>query len=78
MTAIVEGIYEQGKIDLLNPPAGLPEGPVRVIVIAAQPRNVPPCLLTLGKYPAVRMSTLEDFKDAEWHGEEEFDAAHGQ
>jgi hypothetical protein len=56
----------------------LPEGRVRVIVLAAEPTKPPARLLTFGQYPTGRMSTLDDFKDAEWHGEEEFDAPHGQ
>jgi hypothetical protein len=78
MTAIVEGYFKQGKIELLEAPAGLPEGRVRVILIAEERPHVPPCHLTFGKYHSGRMSTPEDFKAAEWHGEEEFDAPHGQ
>jgi hypothetical protein len=78
MTAIVEGFHKHGKIDLLEPPPGLPEGRVRVIVLAQEQPKSPPSPLTFGKYQTGRMSTLEDFKDAEWHGEEESDAANGQ
>lgn len=78
MTAIVEGFYKQGKINLAEPLPDLPEGHVRVIVIAKEQPKLPPCLLKFGKYQTGRMSTPEDFKDAEWHGEEEFDAPHGQ
>ena len=73
MTAIVEGIYKEGKLDLLQTPTGLPEGHVRVILIALGPPKLPPHYLTFGKYQTGQMSTLEDFKDAEWHGEPEFD-----
>ena len=78
MTAIVEGFYKHGKIDLLETPPGLPEGRVRVIVIAHEQPKPPPCQLTFGKYPSGRMSTPEDFKDAQWHGEQETDDRHGQ
>jgi len=64
MTAIVERLYKDGKIDLLETPAGLPEGHVRVILIAAASPEPPPCYLTFGKYQSRRMSTLEDFKNA--------------
>ena len=78
MTAIVEGFYKQGNIELLETPHGLHEGRVQVIVIAKdQPKPAPSCL-TFGKYSTGRMSTLEDFQDAEWQGEEEFDNRHGQ
>jgi hypothetical protein len=78
MTAIVPGIYKQGKVELLGVPAGLPEGPVRVVLIGEGEGNRPSQPLTYGKYGKGRLSTLEDFKDAEWHGEQEFDALHGQ
>jgi len=78
MTAMVKGVYNQGKIELLETPAGLPEGPVRVIVFAEEPRKAPPTYLTFGKYRTGKMSSLEDFQNAEWHGEEEFDDRHGK
>jgi hypothetical protein len=73
MTAIVEGFYKQGKIDLLGFLPELPEGHVRVIVIAKEQPKPPPCLLMFGKYQTDRMSTLENFEAAQWHGEAEFD-----
>lgn len=36
MTAIVEGFYKQGRIDLAEPLPNLPEGRVQVIVIAKE------------------------------------------
>ena len=36
-----------------------------------------PCFLTYGKYQGEK-STLEDFKDAEWRGEAEFDNQYGR
>ncbi len=78
MTAIFEGFYKQGNIELLETPSGLQAGPVRVIVIAKDQPKPPSSYLTFGKYQTGRMSTLEDFQDAEWHGEKEFDDPHGQ
>jgi hypothetical protein len=75
MTAIVEGFYKHGTIQLLEPPSSLPEGRVRVIVIPETRLESPRSYLTFGKYQSRPMSTLEDFKDAEWRGEEEL---HGQ
>jgi hypothetical protein len=77
MTAIVEGFYKQGKIELLQAPLGLPEGRIRLILITQDQPKPPPCYLTYGKYQGEK-STLLDFKDAEWHGEDEFDNQHGQ
>jgi hypothetical protein len=72
MTAILEGSYKQGKIELLGTPPAFPEGHVRVIVIAEKQPQPPPCHLTFGKYQTGRKSTLAAFADAEWHGEEGF------
>jgi hypothetical protein len=68
MTTILEGFYKQGTIELLHTPSDLQEGRVRVIVIADDQHKPPPSCLRFGKYSAGRMSTLEDFKDAAWHG----------
>lgn len=67
MTAIVEGFYKQGKIKLAEPLPDLPEGHVRVIVIAKEQPKPSPCLLKFGKHQTGRMSTLEDFDTARWH-----------
>ncbi len=77
MTVILDGFYKQGHIDLVQAPQDMPAGRMRVIVISEASPKPPPCYLTYGKYPGDK-STLEDFKDAEWHGEEEFDNQHGQ
>jgi len=55
----------------------LPEGRVRIILIAEDGPKPPPCYLTYGKYPGDN-STLEDFRGAEWPGEKEFDDLYGQ
>ncbi|HVC95833.1 MAG TPA: hypothetical protein VND64_19235 [Pirellulales bacterium] len=70
MTTVVEGFYRDGNIELSEPPRGLQEGPVRVILIAEDQPKPPPLYLTFGKYPTGRMSTIEDFKEAEWRREE--------
>ncbi len=76
MTTIVEGFYRDGNIELSEAPRELQEGRDRAI--AEEHPKPPPTCLTFGKYRTGRMSTLEDFKQAEWHGEEEFDHRHGQ
>jgi hypothetical protein len=76
MTAILEGVYKQGKIELLEVPEGVPEGRVRVILMPPAP--LPPRPLTFGKYRAGRVSSLDDFRAAQWHGDEERDTPHGQ
>jgi len=77
MTVIVEGLYKQGKIELLQTPPDLPEGRVRLIMIAEDGPTRTPCFLAFGKYSG-DSSTLEDFRGAQWHGEEEFDPSNGQ
>jgi hypothetical protein len=77
MTAIVTGVYRQGKLELLETPQGLREGPVRVVLIEQEGPVPPRRHLTFGKYQGGRLSTLEDFRQAQWHGEVEFDARHG-
>ena len=78
MADIVEGIYKQGRIELLQVLSGVPEGRVRVMVMPESDRaKPPPRMMTFGMYPG-DTSTLEDFKDAEWPGENEWDTADGQ
>jgi hypothetical protein len=65
MTAIVEGLYKEGIIELLRAPPDFPEGRVRAILIAEEDRpKPPPRMITFGMYPG-DASTLEDFKEAE-------------
>lgn len=78
MASIVEGHYSQGKIELLETPVGLPEGPVRLIVIPRDQIKPPPCLLTYGKYQSAAMSTLENFKEAQWNWEKDSEDRDGQ
>jgi hypothetical protein len=77
MTVVVEGVYRQGKIELLQEPPGVPEGRVRVILIADDPSRPPAGMLTYGKYPG-DASALEDFTDAQWHGDRDWDDGHGR
>jgi hypothetical protein len=75
MTVIVPGVYKHGKVELLETPTGLREGRVRVMLTEEPEPEPKPELqhLVFGKYSGGRDITLEDFKDAEWHGEAEFD-----
>lgn len=78
MTAIVAGIYKEGKIELLEAPTGLREGRVRVVLIEEENPRGSSRYLTFGKYQSGPMSSLDDFKDAEWQGEADFEERHGQ
>jgi hypothetical protein len=75
MAAGIAGIYKAGKIELLETPSGVPEGPVRVILIEDGTAKSALRYLQRGKYKgAGRLSTEEDFKAAEWRGEDLADA----
>jgi hypothetical protein len=77
MPAIVSGVYKDGKVELLETPVGLREGRVRVMLVEEEAPKPAPRYLEFGKYKGDKDTTLEDFKDAEWHGEEEFDDLYG-
>jgi hypothetical protein len=73
MSTTVPGIYKKGAIQLLETPTGVREGRVLVTLAEDAQAKHEPRYLTRGKYKTGRMSTEEDFKIAEWHGEEKFD-----
>ena len=76
MTATVTGVYKEGKLELLEVPKGLREGCVRVVLTEDEATENKPQYLVFGKYPGD--TPLEAFKEAEWHGEEEFDDLYGE
>jgi hypothetical protein len=78
MAAIISGIYRGGKIELLETPTGLREGRVQVMLIEEPEATSQPQYLVFGKYSGGKDPTLEDFKEAEWRGEEEFDKLNDQ
>ena len=65
----------EGSIELADPPADLPEGPVRVIVLIVNGPKPPLRMINFGMYPG-DTSTLDDFEDGRW--EKEWDNGHGQ
>ena len=73
MARTVAGIYKDGRIELLESPTGIREGRVLVTLVEMDKSSAAPHYLVPGKYHTGRMSTEEDFKIAEWHGDEEFD-----
>ncbi len=77
MAAIVSGIYKQGKIELLETPAGVREGRVRVILMEEADAKPAPRYLVRGKYKGDKDTPPEAFEEAEWHGEPEFDDLYG-
>lgn len=71
MTVTVAGIYKEGKIELLTTPTGVREGPVLVTLEEMSKVKPEPRLLPYGEYLNGRESTEEDFRIAEWRGEDE-------
>lgn len=78
MTTIVAGIYKAGKLELLETPQGLREGRVRVELTQEEEPKPQPRYLQRGKYRGGPDLVLEGLKEAEWHGEEEFDDLYGK
>jgi hypothetical protein len=73
VTTLVTGIYRDGKIELLETPIGVREGRVRVLLTEDEDSKPAPRYLVRGKYKGNKDTTLDDFRDAEWHSEPEFD-----
>jgi len=77
MTALLTGIYKNGKIELLDAPPNLREGRVRVLVTEEPEQASPPGQMRFGQFSGDLLPTEEDFKVAEWRGEPEFDNLNG-
>ncbi len=79
-TVVLTGNYHDGIIELLSFPSGLKAGRVRVVVLPdANEHALAPTsakYLTFGMFRKEdgSMSTEEDFAEAEWHEELEFEA----
>jgi hypothetical protein len=71
MPTTVAGIYKEGNVQLLSTPTGVREGPVLVTLEEIAAPKPEPCPLPYGLYAQGRESTEEDFKIAEWRGENE-------
>jgi hypothetical protein len=76
MTVMVPGIYKQGKIELLETPIGVREGRVRVLLVEEEEPKPAQRFLVRGKYKGD--TPPEAFKEAEFHGEPEFDELYGE
>lgn len=73
MLTTVEGIYKNGRVELLENPSDVQEARLLVTFLEPAHTKAPTQMLQYGKYAGSRMTTEEDFKIAEWHGEPEFD-----
>jgi hypothetical protein len=77
MLTTVEGIYKDGKVELLEQPTNEKESRVLVTFIESQAQvsteeENPKRMIRFGMYPGPGVTTEDDFKLAEWHGEDEF------
>jgi hypothetical protein len=61
----IEGIYENGKIELAGCPPGVDRARVLVTFLPSEASQKRP--MTYGQFRGDGMSTEEDFKIAEWH-----------
>ena len=77
MLTTSEGTYRDGKITLLETPMGVREGRVLVTFLTDAEETPPHRPMVFGQFAGDVLPTEEDFKIAEWHGEEEFDDLDG-
>jgi hypothetical protein len=73
MLITVEGVYENGRIELVDPPSGLGRSRVLVTFLPSEEASDSRGQMVYGQFKGDRMSTEEDFKFAEWHDEAEAD-----
>lgn len=71
MLTTVEGLFKQGRIELVEIPVGIEEARVLVTFLPARAATPRPRRMVYGQFAGERMSTEEDFRIAEWRGEEE-------
>lgn len=72
MLQTFRGVYRNGKIELLETPEGMSEGPVFVTFLDSQPSDVVPQSISFGMFAAGgQKSTEADFKAAEFQGDGE-------
>ncbi len=70
MPTLLQGEYREGVVTLRERPTGIVDGRVRVLLLPEHDPTSAPRMLRFGKYRGERMSKLEDFREAEWHGRE--------
>jgi len=65
----VKGVYKEGKVKLLEVPEGVQEASVLVTFLSEAKKKTPHRYIVFGQFSGPGMSTEEDFRMAEWHGE---------
>ena len=69
MLQTIQGIYRNGKIELLESPQGIAESQVFVTFLGPQPSSATQQLMSFGMFSGTQQSTEADFKEAEFQGD---------
>ena len=69
MLETVEGVYQDGKVELKEYPAGVQRARVLVTFLTEEEEGAERRILQYGKYAGMIRFSEDDFKAAEWHGE---------
>jgi hypothetical protein len=64
-----EGVYKNGSIELVEKPDGVEYARVLVTFVTSEMPSIPSHLMTYGQFAGEVMSSDEDFRLAEWHGD---------
>jgi len=68
MSITIPGIYRDGRVELDATPPGVHEGRV-LVTFVEEPAATVPRQMVFGQFKGERMSTEEDFRIAEWRGD---------
>lgn len=71
MLLTIEGIFKDGKVELSETPEGLREAKVLVTFLGSAQDKPSLRMMRFGQFsgPKEKMSTEEDFRGAEWRGD---------
>ncbi len=71
MLLTIEGTFKDGKVELSETPQGLREAKVLVTFLESAQAKPRPQMMRFGQLsgPKEKMSTEEDFRSAEWRGD---------
>ena len=69
MLETVEGVYQDGKVELKEYPPGVQRARVLVTFLAEEDEGAERRMLQYGKYASAIRFSEDDFKAAEWHSE---------
>jgi hypothetical protein len=71
MLQTIQGIYKNGKIELTEVPQDIIESQVFVTFFKPQLVTLTSQFMSFGMFSGSRQSTEADFKDAEFHGNDD-------